>query len=130
LKTARLLVLMYLTAVITTAQDRTLHKISGERDNTRLEDGNGAMSTVSTATLPDAPAPHRVVDKKFVFIMAALGGSETVRFTSRKLVLDNEFAAGAPWVTHVPANQHLVAKYAGLYAAELAVAYEMKKPHD
>src|SRR6202011_3758263 len=32
-------------------------------------------------------------------------------------------------VTHVPENRHLVAKYSGLYAAELLVAYEMKKPH-
>jgi hypothetical protein len=71
-----------------------------------------------------------VLDKKFVFVMGALGGAESLRFTSRKLVLDNEFAAGAPWVTHVTPNQHLVAKYAGLYAAELTVAYEMKKPHD
>jgi hypothetical protein len=53
----------------------------------------------------------------------------TVRFTSRKLVLDHEFTAGAPWVTRVPAHQHLVAEYAGLYAAELLVAYEMKKRH-
>ena len=87
------------------------------------------MSAVSVAPLPEAPAPHRVIDKKFVFVMATLGGAETVRFTSRKLVLDNEFAAGAPWVTHIPANHYLVAKYAGLYAAELVVAYEMKKPH-
>jgi hypothetical protein len=55
--------------------------------------------------------------------MGALGGAESLRFTSRNLVLDNEFAAGAPWVTHIAPNQHLVAKYAGLYAAELAVAY-------
>jgi hypothetical protein len=84
---------------------------------------------VTSASLPEAPSQHRVIDKKFVFVMAALGGAESMRFTSRKLVLDNEFAAGAPWVTAVPQNQHLVAKYAGLYAAELLVAYEMKKPH-
>jgi hypothetical protein len=129
LKTARLLTLVFLTVATALAQDRTRHKISSESDNTKLEDAGDAVSAVSSAPLPDAPAPHRVVDKKFVFIMAALGGAETVRFTSRKLVLDNEFAAGAPWVTHVPANQHLVAKYAGLYTAELVFGYEMKKPH-
>jgi hypothetical protein len=129
LKTARLFALMFLAAVSAGAQNRTFHRVAGENAGAHLEDGSGAMSPASTAPLPDAPAPHRVIDKKFVFIMAALGGAETVRFTSRKLVLDNEFAAGAPWVTHVPANQHLVTKYAGLYAAELAVAYEMKKPH-
>lgn len=78
---------------------------------------------------PDSRTPQRVIDKKFVFVMGALGGAESLRFTSRKLVLDNEFAAGAPWVTNIPPNQHLVAKYAGLYTAELLVAYEIKKPH-
>jgi hypothetical protein len=61
--------------------------------------------------------------------MGALGGAESLRFTTRKLVLDREFAAGAPWVTSVPPNQHLVVRYAGIYAAELLVAYEIKKPH-
>ncbi len=84
---------------------------------------------ILATTAPSTPQPGRVIDKKFVFVMGALGGAESLRFTSRKLVLDHEFAAGAPWVTSVPPNQHLVAKYAGLYAAELLVAYELKKPH-
>ena len=69
------------------------------------------------------------MDKKFIAVMAALGGAESLRFTTHKLVLDHEFAAGAPWVTSVPANPHLVAKGAAIYAAELLVAYELKKPH-
>jgi hypothetical protein len=87
-----------------------------------------AAPIVATAA-PSAVKRERVIDKKFLFVMGALGGAESVRFTSRKLVLDHEFAAGAPWVTSVPPNQHLVAKYAGLYAAELLVAYELKKRH-
>jgi hypothetical protein len=87
--------------------------------------------------LPEAPVPQtdqgevhaKVVDKKFIVVMAALGGAEALRFTTHKLVLDHEFAAGAPWVQTVSANQHLIAKYAGIYAAELLVAYEIKKPH-
>ncbi len=87
------------------------------------------------AVLPDAPVLQTsqrevhatVIDKKFIVVMAALGGAEALRFTTHKLVLDNEFAAGAPWVQSLPANQHLVAKYAGIYAAELLVAYEIKK---
>jgi hypothetical protein len=100
-------------------------------------------NTISTATpsspvsLPDAPVPQRaevkvnvkVIDKKFIAVMAALGGAESLRFTTHKLVLDHEFAAGAPWITSVPANPHLVAKGAAIYAAELLVAYELKKPH-
>jgi hypothetical protein len=96
-------------------------------------------NTISTATsaspvsLPDAPVSQRVevkvIDKKFIAVMAALGGAESLRFTTHKLVLDHEFAAGAPWITSVPANPHLVAKGAAIYAAELLVAYELKKPH-
>ena len=96
-------------------------------------------TTISTATvapavsLPDAPVPQtvkvKVMNKKFIAVMAALGGAESLRFTTHKLVLDHEFAAGAPWVTSVPANPHLVAKGAAIYAAELLVAYELKKPH-
>jgi hypothetical protein len=98
---------------------------------------DSASPIATPAVLPDAPQPQiaegevkaKVIDKKFIAIMAALGGAEALRFTTHKLVLDHEFAAGAPWVQSVPANQHLVAKYAGIYAAELLVAYEMKKPH-
>ena len=87
-------------------------------------------------SLPDAPVPQRaevkvnvkVVDKKFIAVMAALGGAESLRFTTHKLVLDHEFAAGAPWVTNFPANPHLVARYAAIYAAELLAACELKKP--
>jgi hypothetical protein len=98
------------------------------------EAGLAPMYTAATpVSLPD-PADtkrvkSRVVDKKFIVIMGALGGAESLRFTTHKLVLEHEFAAGAPWVTSVPPNQHLVAKYAAIYAAELLVAYELKKPH-
>jgi hypothetical protein len=76
-----------------------------------------------------APQKARVIDKKFVAVMVALAAAESLRFTTHKLVLDNEYAAGAPWVTSVPPNQRLIAKYAGIYAAELPVIYELKKPH-
>jgi hypothetical protein len=90
--------------------------------------GEAISNSASPVVLPDKPTP-RVIDKKFIAIMGALGGAESLRFTTRKLVLDHEFAAGAPWVTSVRPNQHLVARYAALYAAELLVAYEIKKPH-
>ncbi len=76
--------------------------------------------------MPDAPTPRkarvRVIDEKFITVMAALGGAKSLRFTAHQLVLDHEYARGAPWVTSVPPNQHLVAKYGGVYAAELLVA--------
>ena len=96
-------------------------------DETGAADG-GSFNPAPPIVLPDKPTP-RVIDKKFIAVMGALGGAESLRFTTRKLVLDNEFAAGAPWVTRVPSNQDLVAEYAGIYAAELLVAYEIKKPH-
>jgi hypothetical protein len=80
--------------------------------------------------LPENPKPPRVIDKKFIAIMGALGATESMRFTTRQLVLENEMAAGAPWVTSVPSHPHLVIKYAPIFLAELLVAYEIKKPHD
>ncbi len=90
-------------------------------------------AVVPMVSLPEAPLPQKpkvkVIDKKFIAIMAALGGAETLRFTTHKLVLDHEYAAGAPWVTSVPPNRRLVAKFGAIYAVELLVAYELKKPH-
>jgi len=128
----RLLALALLIVATSAAQDQAPNRISAEvevNDARNGVEGMGAIASPAAAPLPEAPAPHRVIDKKFIFVMGALGGAESMRFTSRKLVLDNEFAAGAPWVTRVPANQHLVAKYSGLYAAELLVAYELKRSH-
>ena len=124
---ARWLALTFLMAATAAAQDHAPDKTL-MRNGDGTANGGPPLTAVSTA-LPEAPAPHRVIDKKFIFVMGGLGAAETMRFTSRKLVLDNEFAAGAPWVTHVPANQHLVGEYAGFYAAELLVAYEIKRPH-
>ncbi|HLB92471.1 MAG TPA: hypothetical protein VJK27_09040 [Terriglobales bacterium] len=114
-------------------------RMSGHESNdprgelNQVVSANGSMSAVALVSLPDAPAPQPVrrpvIDKKFIAVMAALGGAETLRFTTHQLVLTHEFAAGAPWVTSVPRNDHLVAKYAGIYAAEVLVAYELKKPH-
>ena len=80
--------------------------------------------------LPNKPEPQgKVMDKKFIGVMTALAGAETLRFTTHKLVLDHELATGAPWVAKVPENSHLVGKYGALFAAEWLVAYELKKPH-
>jgi hypothetical protein len=129
LSTARLFALLLLIAIPSAAQIRMPNDAPLELHNKVDSAGGFTPIATTTASLPDAPTRQRVVDKKFVAVMGALGGAESLRFTTRKLVLDNEFAAGAPWVTHEPANQHLVAKYAGLYAAELLVVYEFKKSH-
>ena len=88
------------------------------------------LTSTQPLTLPDHPTPHRVIDKKFIAVMGTLGALESMRFTTRQLVLENEMSAGAPWVTSVPSHSHLVLKYAPIFAAELLVAYEIKKPHD
>jgi hypothetical protein len=133
-----LLVFTLLAVLLIVAHALAESPLPGEEMLRKVRDENNS-TTISTATvapavsLPDAPVPQtvkvKVVDKKFIAVMAALGGAESLRFTTHKLVLDHEFAAGAPWVTSVPANQHLVAKGAAIYAAELLVAYELKKPH-
>jgi len=128
LSTTRLLALMLLMVAHAVAQNRMATETRSEvGDETGTADG-GSFNPAPPVVRPETPAP-RVIDKKFIAVMGALGGAESLRFTTRKLVLDHEFAAGAPWVTSVPPNQHLVAKYAGLYAVELLVAYEIKKPH-
>jgi hypothetical protein len=132
LRTAHLLVCTLIVIAPAFAQNQPPSETLEAR-NEMSSTGNYMISPAQPVVLPDAPGSQRdgakVIDKKFIAVMAALGGSETLRFTTHKLVLDNEFAAGAPWVTSVPANQHLVAKYAAIYAAELLVAYELKKPH-
>ena len=90
--------------------------------------------SVPVTAVPDTPVPatperHRVIDKKFVAIMGALGATEALRFTTNQLVLEHEKAAGAPWVTSTPAPAHLVIKYSPIFTAEVLLAYELKKPH-
>jgi hypothetical protein len=122
-------ILIALVAGHAAAQDRIPNQITGEMHAEVNPSGGFTAVSKPPVALPDAPHAHRVIDKKFVAVMGALGGAETLRFTSRKLVLDNEFAAGAPWVTHVTPNQNLVAEYGALYAAEFIVSYQVKKSH-
>jgi hypothetical protein len=90
-----------------------------------------APSAALQVALPSSPQPHkRVMDKKFIAVMGALGAAETTRFTSRTLMLEHEMAEGAPWVTSLPPHSTFVAKTAGIFAAEMFVTYELKKPHD
>jgi hypothetical protein len=79
--------------------------------------------------LPDHTTSRRVVDKKFITIMGALGAAESMRLTTKELVLEHEMEAGAPWVSSVPSHSHLVFTYTPIFLAEMAVAYEIKKPH-
>ena len=129
--TVRLLALMLLIVTHAAAQSLTPNILPSEA----RDDANPAGGMISTpASLPDAPlarpiTDRKVIDKKFVAVMATLGGAESMRFTTRKLVIEREFAAGAPWVTSVPANPPMVARDAGIFAAELLVTYELKKPH-
>jgi hypothetical protein len=142
LQTARLFVLSFLMifqVAASCAQNKVtseiLREVHSEGRVDPLPDPRSVYIAAVPMSLPNTPAPQsenvkvRVIDKKFIFTMAALGGAESLRFTTHKLVLDHEFAAGAPWVTRVPSTQHLVVKYAAIYAAELLVAYELKKPH-
>jgi len=94
-------------------------------------DSVSAQPSTSTQPVlpPENPTPHREIDKKFIVVMATLGATESMRFTTRELVLDDELSEGAPWVTAVPSHTHLILKYAPIYATELLVVYEIKKPH-
>ena len=133
---ARLLVFTLLVTLVVLSPVLAYSQLPVEvltETHAEISSANISPAIVPMVSLPEAPLPQKpkvkVVDKKFIAIMAALGGAETLRFTTHKLVLDHEYAAGAPWVTSVPPNPRLVAKFGALYAVELVVAYELKKPH-
>jgi len=146
LQTARLLAVLLLVIAPGLAESHLSNETSGAAGgeihstivnstpvNSRGVDMRPAymLAAAPPVALPDNPAPQRVkvVDKKFIAAMGVLGGAESLRFTTHQLVLVHEYAAGAPWVTSVPPTRHLVVKYGGFYAAELLLAYELKKPH-
>jgi hypothetical protein len=117
----------------------TMHRVEAQAAARDAPEAPGiSPHATDSPVLPESPStqrtpnrvPNRVIDKKFAAVMAALGVAESLRLTTRDLVLEREMAAGAPWVTSVPSHSHLVFKYAPIFAAELAVAYEIKKPHD
>jgi hypothetical protein len=85
---------------------------------------------IQPAALPATPQPQRVIDKKFMLVMGVLGTAETMRLTTRHLVLVHEQAEGAPWATTIPSHSHLVVRSASIFAVEMLVAYEIKKRHD
>ena len=133
LPTARLLVFLPLAILLVALSAFAQNQLSGPALNEAYPEGDSMTISPAIAPpviLPDKPEPQaKVSDKKFIAVMAALAGAEALHFTTHKLVLDHEFAAGAPWVTHVPDNRHLVGKYGALFAAEWLLAYELKKPH-
>jgi len=49
-----------------------------------------APNAMVKTMLPEAPKPQRVIDKKYLVVMSALGMAESMRFTTRILVLENE----------------------------------------
>jgi hypothetical protein len=129
LPTARLLALILLIVVRAVSQDHIANGMPSEVHDEINPAGSSTSTSAPSVSLPNAPTLQRVIDKKFIAVMGALGGAESLRFTTRKLVLEHELAAGAPWVTNVPSNRHDIAKDGTLFAVELLVAYELKKPH-
>jgi hypothetical protein len=87
-------------------------------------------SFIQPVSLPATPQPQKVIDKKFLLVMGTLGVAETMRLTTRHLVLVHEQAEGAPWATTIPSHSHLVVRNASIFAAEMLVGYEIKKRHD
>lgn len=85
--------------------------------------------SASAAELPDAPTP-KVVDKKFVAVIGALGGSMAFDMKETRSLLDrggveyNTFDFGPR-----PSNARLVAVESAYFAGFTLLAYEMKKPH-
>jgi len=115
-----ILTLALLPAALLAAQSKDFDKIAPE---------SLLAAPLETTSVPATAKPKRVFDKKFFVVMGALGGAESFRFTSRQLVLDHEYAAGAPWVTSSPQNQPIMLKGLAVYGAEFLLTYELKKSH-
>jgi hypothetical protein len=120
LKSLRLPLLLLILASPLAAQHTDYNKLSSEPLT---------LVPVPGAPVPAPAKPAKTVDKKFLAMMGSLGGAESFRLTSRQMVVEREFEAGAPWITSVPTNQHIIPKHLALFGAEFGVAYEMKKPH-
>jgi hypothetical protein len=121
LTAAQLLILVLLLASRLAAQEVNFN-----------ETDSAALPAAPMVAIPGAPIqakPQKVFDKKFFGVMGSLAAAESLRFTTRRLVLVREFDAGAPWVTSVPSNQQVVGKDLALYSSEFLVAYELKKTH-
>jgi hypothetical protein len=114
------LVLVLLLAAPLSAQNADFDKIAPEAL---------PAAPMQSTSAPSPAKPEKVFDKKFFAVMGALGGAESFRFTSRQLVLDHEYAAGAPWVTSSPSNQPILLKGLAVYGAEFFLTYELKKSH-
>jgi hypothetical protein len=105
-------------------------KLAGQNaDFNKITDEALPAAPMQTTSTPSLAKPEKVFDKKFFAVMAALGAAKSFRFTSRQLVLDREFDAGAPWVTSAPANQPIMLKGFAVYGAEFLLTYELKKSH-
>jgi hypothetical protein len=124
-----LIVFLFVSPLV--AQNADLRGVDGGIDAVVLPNAPTPLQ-VTSAPATSAPAttkPERVFDKKFAFVMGSLGGAESLRFTTRRLVLQREYDAGAPWVTTISSTQHVIAKDAAIYGSEFVVAYELKKSH-
>ncbi|MFZ0814409.1 MAG: hypothetical protein WAM78_02760 [Candidatus Sulfotelmatobacter sp.] len=123
----RVLILSLLLAGQLAAQSTANHTLDSNKIT--AAELPSASVPMTIAAQPQRSKPERVFDKKFFAVMGSLGAAESLRFTTRKLVLDREFDAGAPWVTSVPSNRGIIAKDLALYSSEFLVAYELKKRH-
>jgi len=100
-----------------------------EREPASNDARNYSIATSLPSVPQPKPIPPKVVDIKFVAVMSILAAAESMRYTTRTLVLEHERQAGDPFIGSIPSHRDVVAKSLVIYAAELAVAYEMKKPH-
>jgi hypothetical protein len=74
LPTARLLALLLLLVVNAVAQGSPSAERSSAEVVGNSPGGGSSFAFASAASLPDAPSTHWVIDKKFIAVMAVLGG--------------------------------------------------------
>jgi len=90
---------------------------------------DSSANPAAQTPLPPTPQPQKVVDKKFIVVMAAFGAAKGISFATSTLIHEREREEGAPWATSAPSNISLTTKHAAIFAGEVFVAYQLKKPH-
>ncbi|HZW96579.1 MAG TPA: hypothetical protein VFF64_26790 [Candidatus Eremiobacteraceae bacterium] len=81
--TVRLFALLFLITGRALSQDHMLNRTPNEMRAEIDPSGGFTPSFSQSSPVPAAPAAHRVIDKKFLVLMGALGGAESLRYTSR-----------------------------------------------
>jgi hypothetical protein len=121
--------LIFCTVLVAASALAQSHVGVAEREPASEAVGKYPIAQSLPAAPQSKPIPPKVMDLKFIAVMSTLAAAESLRYTTRTLVLEHELRAGDPFIGNIPSHYQFGAKTLAIYAAELAVGYELKKAH-